>query len=335
MNVANVNSRTQFSQFSNPWSTQSYLAKTMCEHRLQIFQARAGSSDTRYNYNPLHNLSIHYLTYGVDVEVSADSQQSCYLIILPSEGELQCFSDKHAYMATPGSAVIISPGQSWRVQVPAGSRQCVLSIRKDAIEQQVIRLLGQTLKTPLQFDANMPATEGKTGSWWRNFHHLAMELHHRDSLFDHPKALESAEQLLLSTLLQVQNNSLYKTSLSLESVDIPAHVLRAEAFIRDNACRPIEIDEIIGAARVPKRTLYKGFERARQNTPLAYLRQVRMEGAREELLSGQSPSVTNTAMTWGFNHLGRFSAEYRKRYGESPSATLRLAAEGQSRKQLL
>ena len=34
-------------------------------------------------------------------------------------------------------------------------------------------------------------------------------------------------------------------------------------------------------------------------------------------------SVTEIAMTWGFSHMGRFSVEYRRRFGEIPSDSLR------------
>jgi AraC-like DNA-binding protein len=34
-------------------------------------------------------------------------------------------------------------------------------------------------------------------------------------------------------------------------------------------------------------------------------------------------SVTAVAMNFGFFHLGRFATSYRKRFGESPSETLR------------
>ena len=37
-------------------------------------------------------------------------------------------------------------------------------------------------------------------------------------------------------------------------------------------------------------------------------------------------SVTEIAMQWGFTHMGRFSIEYRRRFGESPSETLSRAA---------
>ena len=54
------------------------------------------------------------------------------------------------------------------------------------------------------------------------------------------------------------------------------------------------------------------------------LKTTRLDGARSELLKADSDSVsvTDIALKWGCQHLGRFSVEYKQRFGESPSATL-------------
>jgi AraC-like DNA-binding protein len=38
--------------------------------------------------------------------------------------------------------------------------------------------------------------------------------------------------------------------------------------------------------------------------------------------------VTRTALAFGFAHLGRFSASYRRMFGETPSETLRRVRRG-------
>ncbi|WP_414703825.1 helix-turn-helix domain-containing protein [Pseudomonas sp. UBA2047] len=49
-----------------------------------------------------------------------------------------------------------------------------------------------------------------------------------------------------------------------------------------------------------------------------------MDAARNELLcSGSDRLVSEVAEAWGFNHLGRFSEQYRRRFGELPSSTPR------------
>ena len=59
---------------------------------------------------------------------------------------------------------------------------------------------------------------------------------------------------------------------------------------------------------------------------MEYLREIRLKRAREALLAADpcsATSVTEIALDSGFVHLGRFSSEYRNRFGESPSQTLR------------
>ena len=54
-----------------------------------------------------------------------------------------------------------------------------------------------------------------------------------------------------------------------------------------------------------------------------YLRAARYEKVRETLCRAQPvEGVTEIAAKWGFGHMGRFSIDYRKRFGESPSETL-------------
>jgi len=56
------------------------------------------------------------------------------------------------------------------------------------------------------------------------------------------------------------------------------------------------------------------------------LRRARLDQARADLEApGRNTSVTIVAYDCGFSHLGRFAQEYARRFGESPSETLRRA----------
>jgi AraC-like DNA-binding protein len=55
---------------------------------------------------------------------------------------------------------------------------------------------------------------------------------------------------------------------------------------------------------------------------MRYMRNARLGRVREALLrSDAAGTVTEIAMMWGFRHLGRFSVEYKRHFGESPSET--------------
>lgn len=93
----------------------------------------------------------------------------------------------------------------------------------------------------------------------------------------------------------------------------------------------VSLKDLAGIAGISPRTLHEGFRKYRGYSPMRYLRQRRIQAVRDELTNPREmTTVTNAALKWGFNHLGRFSAYYARQFGESPSDTLR-AARGWSR----
>jgi AraC-like DNA-binding protein len=106
----------------------------------------------------------------------------------------------------------------------------------------------------------------------------------------------------------------------------PRHVIRAEELIRAHPEQPITIGDLTVASGVSAQALYEGFRRFRATTPTTMLRMVRLERIRAELKSAApDEKITDIAYKWGIAHLGRFAAEYRARFGELPSETLRRA----------
>jgi AraC-like DNA-binding protein/TolB-like protein/tetratricopeptide (TPR) repeat protein len=101
-------------------------------------------------------------------------------------------------------------------------------------------------------------------------------------------------------------------------------VKKAIDLLRADAARAWTIDTLALSCGVARRTLEKHFRRFIGQTPMEFLRTQRLGQARRMLLAAQPQAdVTKIATQCGFNHLGRFAAWYRERYGESPSATLR------------
>ena len=74
-----------------------------------------------------------------------------------------------------------------------------------------------------------------------------------------------------------------------------------------------------------ERTLHDAFRRRFGTSPAAHVRALRLQAAREALLGADAEltTVARIAAEHGFAHPGRFAVAYRRRFGESPSATLR------------
>jgi len=84
---------------------------------------------------------------------------------------------------------------------------------------------------------------------------------------------------------------------------------------------PITVAELCESLTISRRSLQYHFEQAINTSPVAYLRAARLNGVRQMLKTANS--VTEAATHWGFWHFGHFSHEYKKMFGELPSATFK------------
>ncbi len=145
------------------------------------------------------------------------------------------------------------------------------------------------------------------------------------ALLQAPVALCSLRNSILHLLLTgVPHNYTERWRGQRQPLPAPRHVLRAMEYMQHNAGRPITMTEVAAAAAVSVRALQQGFQHFRATTPTDYLRDLRLQQVRRELLDPQAPSsVSGIALRWGFAHMGLFAARYKARYGEAPSTTLR------------
>lgn len=116
------------------------------------------------------------------------------------------------------------------------------------------------------------------------------------------------------------------------AVDVP-DVVRTERtrrlrlaveFVHAHADEHLTAADIAGAADMSVRTLQQVMSDNLGSSPTTYLRDVRLDRVRQDLLSG-TPStarVSEVARHWGFGNLGRFSSAYVARFGEYPRTTL-------------
>jgi adenylate cyclase len=105
---------------------------------------------------------------------------------------------------------------------------------------------------------------------------------------------------------------------------VPSDVKKAIEYLRQVGGHKLAMADLVSHCCVPERTLQKHFRAFVGVSPLDYWRRLRLAAARNELLHcADDTSITEIATRFGFNHLGRFAQQYNRRFGESPSSTLR------------
>jgi AraC-like DNA-binding protein len=155
---------------------------------------------------------------------------------------------------------------------------------------------------------------------------LIEELERAESLLRRPQARLTAANLIAELFVDLLETSGALEAARPESVASERRIRAAEAFMRDQYAEIVSMTEVAEAAGVSLRALQTAFQRLRGCSPRAALGEIRLVAARERLSNPASAaSVSDVAMDCGFTHLGRFSAAYRDRFGETPSTTLRRA----------
>jgi transcriptional regulator GlxA family with amidase domain len=197
------------------------------------------------------------------------------------------------------------------------------------LEHALEALTGTPRTSPLRFESAVAVGSGPGAGIVRLLEFIVAEAD-RDGVLQTPVvASRLAEALVNALLLGVPHN--YSDLLGRSPVpgraparDLePRYMRRVEEYIAANAHCPISVADLAEVAGVGERSLFSAFRAHRGQSPMALLRAQRFEFARLKLLSSADATVGEIAFSCGFEHLGRFSTGYRKRFDETPTQTLR------------
>lgn len=101
-----------------------------------------------------------------------------------------------------------------------------------------------------------------------------------------------------------------------------------ESTLRNEPRHAFSVAELSTAVGVGEHTLRRAVRAWYGAAPKRIVQLRRLHGARRELIAARPHrvKVTRVALSWGFEHLGRFARDYRALFGESPSQTLARAS---------
>lgn len=106
-------------------------------------------------------------------------------------------------------------------------------------------------------------------------------------------------------------------------------VSSAREYVLAHAADPISVLDLCREFYVSRRTLQNIFTQVLGVGPNAWLKMVRLNAVRRELLNPTSKhfTVKDAAMHWGFWHLSQFAMDYQQFFKELPSMTRQLRGQ--------
>ncbi|WP_422422430.1 AraC family transcriptional regulator [Pseudomonas sp. GZD-222] len=295
--------------------------KIFCENHLCSVDSQ-GSVNTRIYYRRLGGIGIGRMSYGGAVTIKPGVLDTFALIQMPIYGEELIQLGKQRVLCNPRMGTVINAHTPTVINHTPNTEKLIMRIDRSLLERHCQQLLGRTLRNNIEFDSGLPLDTEAGARWLRMVSWVYDSLSVDDELS--PLMAAQMESGLVNMLLTNQPNS-YSAELCADGPSLaPSFVKRVERYIEEHAHEPISIVDMAEHAGVSSRSLFTGFRRYRNTSPMLYLKEVRLRRVNEELLrlSTGRDTVTAVAFRWGFSHLGHFTTDYKRRFGESPSETL-------------
>lgn len=298
------------------------LSSVYNSNRLRL-AGRAQDFRMRLRTSQIGCLGLATLAFGTEIDIEQSGDRPFVLVTTQISGFSRVTTPAGTAAGGRGFVVVDSAGQLVSKRFSADSERCNVRVDQAVLDAKCAALLDRPLDKPLRFSP-FGCNNGLVERRWIGLLQMLLGYVGMPVPASSGPIIHNLEEAVLLHLLLEHEHS-YSDALRNPAGGLaPRHVKRAEDYIRTHAQDVLTLERIAAAVGCSIRTLCDGFHKARGTTPMNFLRQVRMAGARSDLQQGPAVGgVSDIALAWGFNHLGRFSADYRRCFGESPSETLR------------
>lgn len=311
---------------SDPEEARTRMQRVFCDHRLRVLGGRK-QIDAEMYYRPIRGIGIGRMRYGANVEINPGQLETFALVQMPIYGAELIEHGGFRVNSRPDMASVISPTRSLSMWHGVDTEKLFVKIERVALERHCHQLLGGNLRRPVEFAPHMSMTAPQLRSWVRLMRWIYDEFGRSGGEAEgivSPLFAAQIEQMVITTLLLCQPSN-YSERLADQGPSVAPHFIRrAEDYIEEYAHEALTVSDLAEHVGVSTRSLFSGFRKYRDTTPMQYLTGVRMKRVHAELkaASPEGTTVTSVAMNWGFTHLGRFTASYKRHFGERPSVTL-------------
>jgi AraC-like DNA-binding protein len=305
----------------DPDEAHAWLRKTYADHHLKI----SGSSEDfmfSCDITRLDRMSFGRLRHSMAVDVDVFAGLRDLSIVEHRGGDAVRVSiGPESVNLRAGECFLLPPNQPYQAAWNSVGVE-VTTVSFEDLQRDALGLVDHEM---VNVDFTRPITPAAGRHWSQTIRYVRGFVGNSPLLAAAPLARREMGWLVSSAVLACFPNSTLDAESPPYAGDTPQPLRRALDFIDEHAGDPITLNEIAIAARLSPRGLQAAFRRHLDTTPLAQLRSVRMARAHRDLQNAVpgDTSVAALAARWGFTHLGRFAVEYRRRYGSSPSQTLR------------
>ncbi|WP_194966969.1 AraC family transcriptional regulator [Sinorhizobium meliloti] len=309
--------------------SHALIANELSDHVLRWHGERI---DTRLCKLDTPRLSLYSLQYGSEVSIFPEVYDQFSLIHFSLNGGIEVVADGKSDNVPRGRVLVSTPTKNINLRWSHDSEQLIMRLPHD-FTCKVARELGQPslhermLRTP-----GLQLAE-KASALWRSQLSAFVALEEGKNRVKglEPWLTHVEQGLAMFLLLQfspVLGDGEPREGAQTIVQSRQRRLERLYAFVHANLDKPVTLTAMARAVALSVRQLNALCNSQLGQSPIAWLRGLRLDAIRTALLADPEADLSDIAMLHGFFHLGRFAAFYRDRFGELPSQTRRAAISG-------
>lgn len=326
LSAAGTGPRLQTVRTSDLDASESALSQIYLPLRLRPTDRRP-ALNTRLVSADLGAVVVGTVELGPEMRIATGAAENFH-VDFPVRGHSRSQAGTSREIVTsPGAGQVFTPGTSADLLWSRDTRVLCVMLGASEAERRLTTMLGRELDRPLMFEPVLELGTAAGGVWKHVLRLVDHEMRRDSGLLGFPLTRSTLAGLVVEALLTGHRHS-YSDELRRRQRDRgPADRIRAAVeLLQEEPQRAWTTSQLATAVGIGSRALQDGFRSRLDTSPMAYLRDVRLDRVHDELALGDPAlAVSDVARRWGFAHLGRFAAEYRRRHGVLPSQTRREA----------
>lgn len=181
--------------------------------------------------------------------------------------------------------------------------------------------LGQILRS----HSSLQVDEQKKSIYWNFMAQTLRSIENSAEPILHKNAQKTVKDALLIGMVDLLATAVPAKKIRHSRVNYRRVVSQSREYIIEHPDQAITILDLCHNLHVSRRTLQNAFQNILGICPIHYLKAIRLNAVRRELISHNSifTTIQDAATSWGFWHLSQFAADYRHLFKELPSYSLR------------
>jgi AraC-like DNA-binding protein len=302
-----------------------FVSQEFADHALRW---RTGVPDAAMFKAAFNKISIYALEYGPEVEIEAQPFDDFVLVHTSLQGGMELDCDGQSLWVREGSTAVLAPSKRLHLRWSRKSRQLIFKIPRALLDSVASADAGRE-------DCMNPAfllSPQMNQQWKLLVQAVGGVLPSSTDTEVSPRWTAHLETAIATfVLVHKPAPAFSKTGFAPVSAAAPPSiderdtVTRLVSFIDEHLSDPISLEDFTRATGLGVRSINVLCQRQFGMSPMELVRNRRLDAVHRRLLLDPNASVTETALDYGFGHLGRFSAYYEARFRKLPRETQKAA----------